>query len=331
VLNSIYCIKTVVQQYKETKICNIILGGNKMECVLRTTGLSKKFSKKLAVNSVSMCVEKGDIYGFIGKNGAGKTTLIRMAVGLAAPTEGSIELFGSTNLTVNREKVGTVIEYPAIYPNMTAKDNLTVQCKLQTVDTNVIEGILDLVGLSDTGKKKAKNFSLGMKQRLAIATSLVGDPEFLILDEPTNGLDPEGIKEIRVLIQKLNQERKITVLISSHILGELSKLATRYGIIHNGQLIEEFTEEELRERCKSGIVINVHKDDVEKCTAILREELKTTNFKIGVDGVIHLYDFVEQTGMVNQVLAKNDIIVNSISADESDLEDYFLKVIGGRK
>jgi ABC-type multidrug transport system, ATPase component len=303
-----------------------------METVLKTEGLSKQFGGKLAVNDVSMCVKKGDIYGLIGKNGAGKTTLIRMAVGLASPSTGTIVLFDSEQLVEQRDKVGTVIEYPAIYPNMTARDNLMTQCKLQNIkDVNVITEILELVGLSDTGKKKAKNFSLGMKQRLAIAISLVGNPEFLILDEPTNGLDPEGIKEMRLLIQKLNRERQITVLISSHILGELSKLATRYGIIHSGKLIEEFTDEELKEKCKTGIVIQVDKADIEKCVVILKEELKANNLEVKGENEIHLYDFEEQTGLVNQALAKNDIIVNAISVEESDLEDYFLSVIGGRK
>jgi ABC-type multidrug transport system, ATPase component len=303
-----------------------------MENVLRTEGLSKLFGKKPAVDNVNMCVQKGDIYGLIGKNGAGKTTLIRMAVGLAAPTKGKIELFDSEQLIKQRDKMGTVIEYPAIYPNMTAKDNLMTQCKLQNIkDVSIIREILELVGLSDAGKKKAKNFSLGMKQRLAIAISLVGEPEFLILDEPTNGLDPEGIKEIRILIQKLNKERQITVLISSHILGELSKLATRYGIIHGGKLIEEFTDEELKEKCKTGIVITVDKADVEKCVSVLKEKLKANNLEVKAEGEIHLYDFEEQTGLVNQILAKNDIIVNAIAVEESDLEDYFLSVIGGRK
>lgn len=223
-----------------------------METILRTNHITKRYGHQAVVNNLSMTIHRGDIYGFIGKNGAGKTTLIRMITGLAKPSDGNILLFGSPQLLDGRSKIGTVIESPALYPGMTARQNLIAQCKLQGIaDLSQADEILQLVGLDDTGRKKAKNFSLGMRQRLAIAIALIGNPEFLILDEPTNGLDPEGIKEIRELIVKLNKERKITVLISSHILGELSKFATRYGIIHHGQLIDEFSEQELWERCKS--------------------------------------------------------------------------------
>ena len=222
-----------------------------MNAVLKTSQLTKTYSSKQVVKELSMTIQQGDIYGFIGKNGAGKTTLIRMIAGLATPSSGSIELFGSSDLVKERAKIGTVIESPALFPNMTARENLITQCRIANVkDLRVVDETLELV-LSNTGKKKAKNFSLGMRQRLAIAIALIGDPEFLILDEPTNGLDPEGIKEIRDLILHLNQKKHITVLISSHILSELSKFATRYGIIHNGSLIEEFTEEELWKRCIS--------------------------------------------------------------------------------
>ena len=216
-----------------------------MNAVLKTSQLTKTYSSKQVVKELSMTIQQGDIYGFIGKNGAGKTTLIRMIAGLATPSSGSIELFGSSDLVKERAKIGTVIESPALFPNMTARENLITQCRIANVkDLRVVDETLELVGLSNTGKKKAKNFSLGMRQRLAIAIALIGDPEFLILDEPTNGLDPEGIKEIRDLILHLNQKKHITV-------SELSKFATRYGIIHNGSLIEEFTEEELWKRCIS--------------------------------------------------------------------------------
>ena len=195
-----------------------------MNAVLKTSQLTKTYSSKQVVKELSMTIQQGDIYGFIGKNGAGKTTLIRMIAGLATPSSGSIELFGSSDLVKERAKIGTVIESPALFPNMTARENLITQCRIANVkDLRVVDETLELVGLSNTGKKKAKNFSLGMRQRLAIAIALIGDPEFLILDEPTN----------------------------SHILSELSKFATRYGIIHNGSLIEEFTEEELWKRCIS--------------------------------------------------------------------------------
>ncbi len=233
-----------------------------MDVILQTKNLTKKYGNKIVVDHVSMTICKGDIYGFIGKNGAGKTTLIRMVCGLAKPTIGNLSLFGSDHLVENRAKLGTVIESPALFPNMTARENLIVQCKLQNItDLRKIDEILELVGLHDTNKKKAKNFSLGMRQRLAIAIALIGEPELLILDEPTNGLDPEGIKEIRELIVHLNQAKGLTVLISSHILGELSKFATRYGIIHKGKLIEELTEEDLWKRCSDG---NSNEPDLEE-------------------------------------------------------------------
>ena len=223
-----------------------------MSVILRTNHVTKRYGSRPVVSDLSMTIHKGDIYGFTGKNGAGKTTLIRMITGLAAPSDGNMLLFGKPDLLEGRKKIGTVIESPAFYPGMTARENLTAQCRLQGEDSAQVDEILALVGLDDTGKKKARNFSLGMRQRLAIAIALIGTPELLILDEPTNGLDPEGIKEIRELILKLNKEKDITVLISSHILGELSKFATRYGIIHQGRLIEEFTEDELWERCHAS-------------------------------------------------------------------------------
>lgn len=299
-----------------------------MDTVLKTTELTKVFSGKKAVDHVSMTVNRGDIYGFIGKNGAGKTTLIRMAVGLAAPSGGSIELFGSKDLTQMRKKVGTVIEYPAVITHMTARQNLVAQCKLQGVkDLSVIDRILSTVGLESTGKKKAKNFSLGMKQRLAIAIALIGEPDFLFLDEPTNGLDPTGIKEIRELIQKLNHEHGITVLISSHILGELSKLATRYGIIDKGVMIDEFTAEDLEARCKSSLMIQV--DRIPEACSILENVVGTKNYTVNPDGTISLFDHLDEAGLINTILAKHDIIVNSISMSNADLENYFIQVTGG--
>ena len=220
------------------------------QVILKTNHLTKRYGHRAVVENLSMTIHQGDIYGFIGKNGAGKTTLIRMVTGLAAPSDGSIQLFGSGSLLEGRSRIGTVIEAPAFYPGMTARENIIAFSRLQGLrDFSHVEELLELVKLDHTGKKKCRNFSLGMKQRLAIAIALIGDPKLLILDEPTNGLDPEGMKEVRDLILKLNQEKGITVLVSSHILGELSKFATRYGIIHHGKLIEEFTEEDLWRRC----------------------------------------------------------------------------------
>lgn len=301
-----------------------------MEYALRTKNLSKKFSKKLAIDSVIINIRKGDIYGLIGKNGAGKTTLIRTIVGLAAPTAGEIELFKSTDLKKQRYKIGTVIESPAVYSNFTAKQNLIAQQKLfGKTDINEINQILEIVGLADTGKKKAKNFSLGMKQRLAIAISLIGNPEFLVLDEPINGLDPAGIKDVRDLILKLNKENNITVLISSHILGELAKIATRYGVICNGKLVDEFTPQELQSRVRKCLAINV--DNTELSSKIIEESLNTNNYEIKSDKLIYLYDNIDEPSKVNTLLVTNGVIVNSINTIGDDYEPYLIKLMEGSK
>ena len=301
-----------------------------MENILKTIDITKKFSKKVAVSSVNMTIKKGDIYGFIGRNGAGKTTLIKMLVGLSQPTSGSIKLFDTKNLNKVRSKIGTVIEAPAFVPHLSARQNMLIQWKLLgTKDKSIIDETLKLVGLDNVGRKKVKKFSLGMKQRLGIAMTLMGEPELLILDEPTNGLDPEGIIEIRQMLKKLNQEKGLTILISSHILGELSKLATRYGIINDGVLVDEFTEEELVERCQSSLVVKVN--DVNKASEILKSELNTEKFSVLNENTLEVFDFIDSPGTVNTVLAKNDIVVESISKKSVDLEEYFMKVIGGNK
>lgn len=212
-----------------------------MDYVLKTEHLTKVYGKQKAVNQVSVRVKKGAIYGFIGKNGAGKTTFMKMVAGLAPQTEGTIELFGSKDLENQRKRIGSLIENPGVYANMTARENLEViRRSFGIPEKQTVDDTLAFVGLAGNNKKKVKNFSMGMKQRLGLAISLLGNPDFLILDEPMNGLDPEGIKEIRELLLKLNRERGITILISSHILGELSKMATHYGIIKDGILVEEF-------------------------------------------------------------------------------------------
>lgn len=277
-----------------------------------------------------MSINKGDIYGFIGKNGAGKTTTIKMIVGLAAPTSGEITLFESKSLNQGRRKIGTVIEAPAFVPNLTARQNMLIQWKLLgNKNPAIIDEMLNLVGLDYVGKKKVKNFSLGMKQRLGIAMTLMGEPEFLVLDEPTNGLDPKGIVEVRELLQKLNEERGLTILISSHILSELAKLATRIGIIDDGVLLEEFSIDELDERCKSKLVVLV--DDTEKAKNILAEQLNLKDYKVIDANTIEIYDKGVDSGTINTTLAKNDVVVNSISTSHADLEEYFLNVIKGGK
>ena len=298
--------------------------------ILNTKNLTKTYKKKNAVSNLNMSINKGDIYGFIGKNGAGKTTTIKMIVGLAAPTSGEITLFESKSLNQGRRKIGTVIEAPAFVPNLTARQNMLIQWKLLgNKNPAIIDEMLNLVGLDYVGKKKVKNFSLGMKQRLGIAMTLMGEPEFLVLDEPTNGLDPKGIVEVRELLQKLNEERGLTILISSHILSELAKLATRIGIIDDGVLLEEFSIDELDERCKSKLVVLA--DDTEKAKDILAEQLNLNDYKVIDTNTIEIYDKGVDSGTINTTLAKNDVVVNSISTSHADLEEYFLNVIKGGK
>lgn len=298
-----------------------------MEYVLQTKDLTKMYGKKAAVSGVDLHVKQGDIYGLIGKNGAGKTTLIRMVAGMANPSSGNIRLFDEEELDKQRRRTGTMIENPAVYMNMTARQNLKYYCCLLGMKSeNEIDEMLHLVGLTDTGKKKVKNFSLGMKQRLAIAIALMGNPEFLMLDEPMNGLDPTGIKEIRELILKLNQEKHLTILISSHILGELSKIATRYGVINNGQLIEEFSNQELIERCESRLELKV--DNTEKAAEILKNMLGAESYTIVDEGTIHIEkNFQDKIGKINTELATHGVTVFFSSIVGEDLEAYFMQLM----
>lgn len=300
-----------------------------MEYVIETTNLTKKFSNNSVVNKVNMNVHRGDIYGFIGENGAGKTTLMRMICGLATPTEGSISLFGSNDLETQRKRIGCTIENPALYPHMTAIENLeTYRLLMGIPDKSIIPNLIKLVGLHDLGNKKTKNFSLGMKQRLMIALAMMGDPELLILDEPMNGLDPMGIKEIRDLILKLNKERNLTILISSHILDELTKITTCYGIINKGVLIQELSAKDLNANRRQHLKIVV--DHAQKAESILKKKLNA-NVKIESSNSILLYDHLESSADVNRLLIENGIVVELISPQNQNLEGYFMDLINGKK
>lgn len=298
-----------------------------MEYVLKTKELTKIYAGKPAVDHVNIEIKKGDIYGFIGRNGAGKTTFIRTVVGLAKPSSGEIELFEDKNLEKGRSKIGTVIEYPAVYPHLTAKQNMEAQRLLMGVsDKKKTEELLDIVGLKGTGNKKAKNFSLGMKQRLAIALALIGEPEFLFLDEPINGLDPAGIKDIRDLILKLNREHGITIMVSSHILGELSKIATCYGVINDGKLVDQFRAEELKDRVMSGVRLKVN--DVDRACKILTQEIGVVKYRKDGDDSVIIFDHNDDMGKINSALTSHDIIVSSIINEGNDFEEYFIQLMG---
>lgn len=296
------------------------------EIIIKAEGLTKKYGARTVVNNVSMTLCRGDIYGFIGANGAGKTTFLRMAMGLVRPDSGKLELFGqgsAASLIRSRARIGCIIETPALIPTMNAYDCLYAQKLLTGSSKADIRGLLAMVGLAGTGNKQVKDFSLGMKQRLAIAQALVNDPEALILDEPTNGMDPGGIVEIRNFLKFLSG-KGITILMSSHILSELEHLATRYGIIDNGVLIDEFSASELLSRQIRSIIIGV--DDMPKTLQLLSEKYPAA-FTVLDGGTIRLNnerDFKE----VNKLLVMGGVAVNVISKDESDLEKYFIQKVG---
>lgn len=303
-----------------------------MEYVLETRNLCKKYKHFNALNDLNMRVPRGSIYGFVGKNGAGKTTLIRQVCGLQSPTSGELEIFGASNMDTSkiskaRSRMGAVVETPSIFLDMTAVENLKAQYRVLGIPTfDGIDEILELVGLSNTGDKKAKHFSLGMKQRLGIAIALCGQPDFLILDEPINGLDPQGIIEIRELVLKLNKEKNITFLISSHILDELSRLATWYGFIENGHMVKEISSQELEAASKKCISVKV--SDINAFCRVM-EELKI-EYKIKNDDSADVYSEIAVTELVNALLKENCQLISLKENDES-LESFYLNLMGGER
>lgn len=302
-----------------------------MEYVLRVNNLTKQYRKYKALDQLTMNVPKGSIYGFVGKNGAGKTTLIRVICGLQEPTSGDYYLYEEANnskdIIKTRKRVGAVVEQPSIYLDMTARDNLKQQYKILGLpDYKGIDEILNLVGLDNTGKKKAKNFSLGMKQRLGIAIALVGNPDFLILDEPVNGLDPQGIIQIRELILKLNREYQLTFLISSHILDELSKFATHYGFIDNGRIVKEISAKDLEKEFRRCMRV-----EVSNMTALI-----STLDEMGVDYEIiedNKADIFAKLSITKLAVTLNEKDCEIISIQERDesLESYYINLVGGGK
>ena len=295
------------------------------EYVIETSNLTKKFSSKAVVDKVSMHVRKGDIYGFIGKNGAGKTTTMKMILGLLNVTEGEIKINGSNNLDKERSKIGSLIENAGLYKNATAYENMKRFSILYGGSDSEIKEILEFVGLAQTGSKKAGQFSLGMKQRLGIAIALLGNPEILILDEPINGLDPQGIKEIRDLIIKLNKEKGVTFLISSHILDELAKITTRYGIINSGELVEEIDAKELLNRSKKNLKITVN--DINKSLELLKNNNFLNEYEVKDNSII-LYGDFKESSLINKLLVENNISVSELTTNEDAFEEYFIERIG---
>jgi len=301
------------------------------EIILKTQKLTKKYGAFSAVDKMNIQVNKGDIYGLVGKNGAGKTTLLKMLCGLSMSTEGEFELFSQKTekgLGEVRSRTGSIIETPSFLPYLSAEKNLEYyRIQRGIANKKCIKESLEFVGLSDTGKKKFKNFSLGMKQRLGLALAIMNDPDFLILDEPINGLDPMGIAEFREIILKLNREKNTTILISSHILGELSQIATTYGFMNDGKLIENISVKDLHEKCKRQLQIKV--DDTSKAASILEKELHSSNFQIVNDHDILVAEHMDSPEQLVRALVMNDVMVSEVRQTGLNLEEYFIQLVGG--
>ena len=296
--------------------------------VIKLRDISKKRGQTEILNHLNMTVYQKDIYGFIGQNGAGKSTTMKIIMSLIKETQGQLELFDSLDNQTNRSRIGAIIENPAFYPYMTAYENLKYYVQYKgIVEINSIEKVLKMVGLENVGKKKYKNYSLGMKQRLGLALALINHPDLLILDEPLNGLDPQGIVELREILSHLNKKYGITMLISSHILDELEMIATRYGFIHQGQMIEEITAEKLQEKLKKYISLDV--ENIGLASITLEQKLHTENFKVMDDHTIYLYDFVSESSQVATTLIQEGVILNKMNISNVSLENYYLSLIKG--
>lgn len=296
--------------------------------VIQTVGLSKRYQDKWAVDHLDLTVEQGDIYGFIGQNGAGKSTTLKLLCGLAQPTQGEALIFDKPiRDPVARRRVGALIEQPGLYPDLSGRENLRLYGTLLGLDSpeRQVEEILTTVGLPPKEKKPVKQYSMGMRQRLGVGLALLGGPDLLLLDEPINGLDPEGIREMRELLLRLNRERGLTILISSHILGELSKIATRYGIIQQGRMVEQITAGELAQKCTDYLHLRL--DQPQKAAALLERELHLEHWEMRPEGEIRIYEAVDARA-VGQILTQADIAVEEMGLHRQDLEGYFLERMG---
>ena len=300
------------------------------DIVFGVHGLSKKYGSTVALDHVDMAVRRGEIYGLIGENGAGKTTLMRILSGLAFKTSGEMSLFGANDknsLAKQRQRIGFIVETPAIYPDMTAAENLEVQRLQRGIPGKACIGkALHMAGLTNTGKKKAKHFSFGMKQRLGLAAALLSEPEFLVLDEPVNGLDPAGIVEIREMLKKLNRDYGTTVFISSHLLGELYQLASCYGFIHKGKLLEQISLALLDERCKNHLYIKV--DDAPRAVYLLETRLSIKKYEVMPNNAIRIYERLDESGIVSKELIMGGALIEDMTIKGDDLEAYYMRLIG---
>ncbi len=298
-----------------------------MDNIVEIEQLSKSYGKKKVVDSFSLKMEKGHIYGLIGPNGAGKTTIMRMMAGLTKQDSGSMRFFGSDELDKKRERISFIIEEPYMDLDMSAKENLEYIRFLRGIpDEKRSDEMLEFVGLADTGKKTAGKFSLGMRQRLGLAMAMLPGPEIMILDEPINGLDPEGIIDIRNMIKKLVSEKKITVMISSHILKELAELCTDYAIVREGKLIEELSHEELLAKTRSYLALGTN--DVNRTTAVLEEKLNIKNYRVTHDNEIFIYERLEERELISRTVTENDLVILRLNPEGESLEDYYIGKVG---
>jgi len=305
--------------------------GSKMSYILQTNNLTKTYKNIEVVSDVDLNVKKGEIYGFLGPNGAGKTTVMKMILNLVKPSRGEILIFGQKLTPVSYEvfkRIGNIIEYPVFYEKLTARENLILHCEyLGYYNKEAIDTALDMVQLKNIEDKSVKEFSLGMKQRLGIARALITKPELLILDEPLNGLDPLGIKEMRMLFKMLKEDYGITLLVSSHILGEIEQIADTVGIIKDGHLIKEVSMENIR--LENVAYIELQVDDMKKAAFVLNEMLKKSDFKIIDNNIIRIYDLTFSEGEISKELIMKGVLLTKINKKENTLEDYFMKIING--
>ena len=303
-------------------------GGDEMEYILQTDNLSKVYGTKTVLNHVSIHVPKKSIYGLVGKNGAGKTTLMRIICGLTQQSEGSYTLLGKSNDDAARNNMGVLIEKPGIYEHMTALENLRYFSLLFGLQSQDHHKILEMVGLQNAGKKKARQFSLGMKQRLGIAISLLGNPDFLILDEPINGLDPEGVYEMRKMLATLNREHGTTIMIASHILSELHKLATDYAIIDGGCLIDEFSKETLERACSSGVQVTVEPESLQNAQTLIASRYPNVRCEVLSNQSLRLHEKINPADL-NQFLVEHNVRVCGLGSNEEDIEKFFVEKLSG--
>jgi bacitracin transport system ATP-binding protein len=301
-----------------------------MSMVIKTNGLTKLYGKQKVVNNLEIHANQGEIYCFLGRNGAGKTTTIRMLLGLIKPNSGEIEIFGEDlqrNMKDILRRIGSIVEFSGFYGNLTGYENLLINAKLMGIrKENAIEEALEIVGLHHETEKRVDRYSLGMKQRLGIARAILHDPELLILDEPTNGLDPIGIKEIRRMIKTLAEERQISIFISSHILSEVEQLADRIGVIHQGVLLEEVAFAELRKRNRKYIEFQVSNDG--KAVLLMEQQFGIQDYEVHEQGILRIYSHLGEQAKINRTLNEYGIEVSKLVMSEDNLEDYFVKLIG---